>query len=304
VAKAADGQRKAARPKRPGGVAAPRTIWKGAIAFGLVNIPVALHAAIRAHSLDFDWLDKRDMAPVGYQRINKRTGKPVDADDIVKGYEYERGQYVLLTDEDFRQANPEATQTVEILGFVDVAEITPEYFETPYWLEAGKRGEKGYALLRQVLRDSRRAGIASVVISRRQHLATLLVRDEWLMLVTLRWADEVLAPKDMSAVPDGKSAVAAREVEMAQRLVDEMTQKQWDPAQYKDSYRDDLMARIDSRIKSGRTHELTPPAEEGAPAEGAKVIDLMAALRESLDRKGGKTKATKEKAAPAKRKRA
>jgi DNA end-binding protein Ku len=304
VAKAADKERKAARPKRPGGAAAPRTIWKGAIAFGLVNIPVALHAASRAHTLDFDWLDKRDMAPVGYQRINKRTGKAVEAGDIVKGYEYERGQYVLLTDEDFRQANPEATQTVEILGFVDVAEITPEYFETPYWLEAGKRGEKGYALLRQVLRTSHRAGIASMVISRKQHLATLLVRDEWLMLVTLRWADEVLAPKDMSAVPDGKSAVAARDVEMAQRLVDEMTQKKWDPSQYKDSYRDDLMARIDSRIKSGRTHELTPPAEEGAPAEGAKVIDLMTALRESLDRKGGKTKEAKEKAAPARRKRA
>jgi DNA end-binding protein Ku len=282
----------------------PRAIWTGAISFGLVYIPVQLHSASHTSSLDLDLLDKNDFAPVGYQRINKRTGKAVEAGDIVKGYEYERGQYVLLTDEDFRQANPEATQTVEILGFVDVAEITPEYFETPYWLEAGKRGEKGYALLRQVLRTSHRAGIASMVISRKQHLATLLVRDEWLMLVTLRWADEVLAPKDMSAVPDGKSAVAAREVEMAQRLVDEMTQKKWDPSQYKDSYRDDLMARIDSRIKSGRTHELTPPAEEGAPAEGAKVIDLMTALRESLDRKGGKTKEAKEKAAPARRKRA
>jgi DNA end-binding protein Ku len=283
----------------------PRGLWKGAISFGLVNVPVELVSGEkRSSELHFTMLDKRDMAPVGYQRINKRTGKAVEAGDIVKGYEYERGQYVLLTDEDFRQANPEATQTVEILGFVDVAEITPEYFETPYWLEAGKRGEKGYALLRQVLRTSHRAGIASMVISRKQHLATLLVRDEWLMLVTLRWADEVLAPKDMSAVPDGKSAVAAREVEMAQRLVDEMTQKKWDPSQYKDSYRDDLMARIDSRIKSGRTHELTPPAEEGAPAEGAKVIDLMTALRESLDRKGGKTKEAKEKAAPARRKRA
>jgi DNA end-binding protein Ku len=279
----------------------PRTVWKGAISFGLVNIPVALHAASREHTLDFDWLDRRDMAPVGYQRINKRTGKPIDSENVVKGYPYEHGQYVLLSDEDFKQANPQATQTVEILGFVDVADITPEYFETPYYLEALRRGEKGNALLRQVLQDSGRAGLASVVISRKQHLATLLVRGPWLMLNTLRWADEVLAADDMAEVAAAKGkkgdAVNARELAMAQRLVDEMTQP-WDPPQYKDSYRDDLMARINSRIAAGKTHELAEPAEEAPAGRGAKVIDLMEALRGSL--RQGEGKAAAPRKAPAK----
>ena len=284
----------------------PRTIWKGAIAFGLVHIPVALHAAARDHNLDFDWLDKRDMAPVGYKRINKRTGEAIEPAQVVKGYEYERGQYVLLSDEDFRQANPEATQTVDILGFVDAADITPEYFETPFYLEVQKRGEKGYALLREVLAESGRAALASVVISRKQHLATVQARGEWLMLNTLRWADEVLAPEDMTVVPASAAkgkGVGAREREMAQRLVDEMTQP-WDPAQYKDTYRDDLMKRIEARVKSGQTHELTEPGD-AAPAKGGKVIDLMAALRESLQRQGGGRGATatprRAAAAPAKK---
>lgn len=263
----------------------PRTIWKGAITFGLVHIPVALRAGSREHKLDFDWLDKRDMAPVGYRRINKRTGEPIESDDIVKGYQYESGQYVLLTDEDFRQANPEATQSVDILGFVSVDEIGPEYFDKPYFLEVLRRGEKGYALLRRILRETRRAGVANVVMHSRQHLALLTVRDEWLMLNTLRFADEVLKPEDMVKVDDDAAKVSPAELEMAHRLVDEMTLP-WDPAQYRDTYRDDLLRRIDARIEAGQTHELAAPAEEPSPRAAAPVIDLMAALRQSLERKG------------------
>lgn len=276
----------------------PRTIWKGAITFGLVHIPVALRAASREHKLDLDWLDRRDMAPVGYKRINKRTGEAIESENIVKGYAYESGQYVLLNDEDFRQANPEATQTVDILGFVDVADVTPEYYVAPYYLEVLRRGEKGYALLRRVLKESGRAGIASVVMHSRQHLALLTVHDEWLMLNTLRFADEVLAPQDMVVVDEAAAQVGPAELDMARRLVDEMTQP-WQPAQYRDTYRDDLMRRIDARIGAGQTHELAPaPHEAPGKGPGAPVIDLMAALRQSLERKGAAATASTAKKAP------
>lgn len=275
----------------------PRTIWKGAITFGLVNIPVALRAASRDRSLDFDWLDRRDMAPVGYKRINKRTGEAIASEDIVKGYEYENGQYVLMTDEDFKRANPRATQSVDILAFVDVREITPDYFVTPYYLEALRRGEKGYALLREVMRRSGRVGVASVVMHSKQHLAALLVQGPWLKLNTMRFPDELLPPHEMVEVDDKAlgdlSGAAGRELDMAQRLVDEMTVA-WNPSAYRDTYREDLLKRIEARIEAGETHELAPAVAETAP-EGAQIIDLMTALRESLARKG----AEKGAAAPA-----
>ncbi|TCP09840.1 Ku protein [Caldimonas thermodepolymerans] len=271
----------------------PRVVWKGAITFGLVHIPVTLRAAQRRNDLDFDWLDRRDMAPVGYRRINKRTGKPIDSEHIVKGYQYEKGEYVLMSDEDFRRANPEATQTVDILGFVDAGEISPAYFETPYYLEAGKRGEKGYALLREVLRRSGRAGIAKVVIHGKQHLAALLVDGNVLMLDIMRFADEVLEPTDIYVPDEDLKAVGvgARELEMAERLVDEMSQP-WEPAQYRDTYREDLLTQIEARIDAGETHTLTPAGDEPAPSgQGAQVIDLMAALRQSVQRaEGGQKK--------------
>ncbi|TWG81481.1 DNA end-binding protein Ku [Cupriavidus gilardii J11] len=268
----------------------PRIIWKGAISFGLVNIPVVLKAAARDNALDFDWLDDRDMAPVGYQRINKRTGKPVDKDHIVKGYQYEKGEYVLMSPEDFRQANVEATQTVDIVSFVKADQIPPYYFETPYYLEPDRRGEKGYALLRETLRRTGRAALALVVIHNRQHLAALLVTGDALILNTMRWAEEVL-PMDDLRLPksSGKQdKVSAREIEMAERLVEDM-QEDWSPETYRDTYREDLMERIESKIAAGNTHLLTP-AEEGAqePRRSADVIDMMALLRESIKRRGGK----------------
>lgn len=266
-----------------------RIIWKGAIAFGLVNIPVVLRPASRSQSLDLDLLDVRDMAPVGYQRINKSTGKPVDKEHIVKGYQYAKDEYVLLNDEDFRRANVEATQTVDIVSFVDAESIPPYYFDTPYYLEPDKRGERGYALLHETMRRTGKAALALVVLRARQHLAAMLVHDDALVLNTMRFADEVLPISELRLpkAPSGKATGArGREIEMAAKLVEDMTED-WAPEQYRDTYRDDLMARIEQKIESGKTHQLTPPAEEEeAPRQGAKVIDMVALLRQSLGKRG------------------
>lgn len=264
-----------------------RAIWKGAISFGLVNIPISVKPASRTHSLDLDLLDKRDMAPVGYQRINKHTGKPVERDDIVKGYEYEKDEYVVLTDEDFRQANVEATQTVDIVSFVDAAAIPPYFFDTPYYLEPDKRGERGYALLHETMRKTGRAALALVVLRNRQHLAALLVAGKALVLNTMRFADEVVPVADLSLPGGKKHAASAREVQMATRLVEDMSED-FKPEQYHDTYREDLLARIQARAKAGKTHLLTSAADEtAAPArKGAKVIDMMALLKQSLGQRG------------------
>jgi len=265
----------------------PRIVWKGAISFGLVHVPVVVYPGARAGRLDFDWLDKRDMAPVGYRRINKNTGKPIENEFIVKGYQYEKGEYVLMSDEDFRRANEAATQTVEILGFVEATQVPIYYFDTPYYLEPDRRGEKGYRLLREVLRKTKRIGIANVVLHTKQHLAALMPEGDALVLMTMRYADDIISMKDLK-LPEGKSGKegpSPREIEMAERLVDDMTQE-WDPDQYHDTYREDLLARIEEKIQSGQTHELTEAEETAAPRESAKVIDLMALLKRSIDQRG------------------
>jgi len=261
-----------------------RAVWKGAITFGLVHIPVDLFSGSKENDLDFDWIDKRDNAPVGYQRINKTTGKPIEMSDIVKGYEWAKGNYVILKDEDFRAANPKATQTVEILAFVDRESILPQFFEKPYRLVPGKRGEKGYALLRETLKRSKKVGVAQVVIRNKQHLAVLMPIGDLLELITMRYADEVLGAEAFD-LPSLKGAkVSDQEVQMAQRLVDDMSED-WKPEQYHDSYRDDLMKRIEALATQGRTHLVkTPDADE--EKGGAQIIDLMAALKRSLETKG------------------
>ena len=265
----------------------PRVLWKGAISFGLVHVPVSLYPATRSEGISFDMLDKRDFAPVGYRRYNKRSGEEVPWGEIVKGYEYEQGQYVVVGEEDFKQANVKATQTVEILSFVDADAVAPYYFETPYYLEPGKRGEKGYALLREVLARTHRIGIAQVVIRSRQHLAALLPVDRMLVLNTLRYANEIREAKELTFPEAGKAAgLSDKELQMAERLVEDMSDE-WNPAQYKDTYHDDLMARIDQKIKSGQTHVVAAEGEEPAEApQSAEVIDLAALLRRSLERKG------------------
>lgn len=263
----------------------PRSLWKGSISFGLVNIPVVLYSAENRNSFDLTLLDRRDMKPVGFKRYNKETGKEVTWDQIVKGYEYEKSRYVVLTDEDFRRANVEATQTIDIVNFVHAEDIAPTAFETPYYLAPDKRGEKGYALLRETLKKTGKAGIATVVIRTRQYIAALLPWNEMIVLNTLRYANELRPVKDLDVPQKSLKAagVSPREVDMATKLVEEMSDT-WKPAQYKDTYHDDLMRLIDKRIKAGKTEVVTVPAkdeEEPKPGRG-KVVDLMALLKRSV----------------------
>lgn len=262
----------------------PRAIWKGAISFGLVNIPVNLYSGSQENQLDLDMIDKRDFAPVGYRRVNKRTGDELESANIVKGYEYSKGRYVVVSEEDMRQANVKATQTVDIFSFVRAADVPPYYFERPYYLEPGKRGEKGYALLREVLERTGKVGLGSVVLHTRQHLALLMPVEGMLLLNTVRYESEI-RPREQLKFPGEslkKLGVSSKELDMAQRLVEEMSE-QWEPDRYRDTYQDDLMARIKAKVKAGKTHELTEAEASGEPRKTAQVIDLMALLKQSLD---------------------
>jgi DNA end-binding protein Ku len=260
-----------------------RGLWKGAISFGLVNVPVELFSAQkRSSELDMTMLDKRDLSPVGYKRVNKASGKEVPWDEIVKGYEYEDDKYVVLTEEDFRRANPEAAKTVDIAAFVELESIAPQFFDTPYYLVPGKRGEKAYALLRETLKKAGKAGVATVVIRTKQYLAALIAQDELLILNTLRYADELKEASEFKdKLKNGK--VTSKELDMAMRLVEDMSDE-WQPSKYKDSYRHDLMKRIEEKVKKGQTEEITEPEKERRP-EKAEVIDLMALLKKSVEKK-------------------
>ena len=270
----------------------PRAIWTGAISFGLVYIPVQLHSASHTSSLDLDFLDKRDFSPVGYQRVNKRTGKAVEWGDIVKGYQYEKGKYVALSDEDFRQANVKATQTIDIQQFTDQASIPPEYFETPYFLAPGKGGAKVYALLRDALKKSKKAAVATFVMRGRQHLAMLHPGGNALMLNTLRFEEEIRSADDLD-LPGKSSGVTPQELAMAERLIDDMT-GEWNPSQFKDTYSRDLLARVKEKIKARETHKLTPAEKARQPRQSAQVIDLMDVLKRSLEQgKGAKRAGTR-----------
>jgi DNA end-binding protein Ku len=265
-----------------------RPFWKGAISFGLVYIPVELYSATHSATIDLDFLDKRDFSPVGYQRYNKRTGKLVEWKDIVRGYQYKKGQYVALSDEDFRQANTKASQTIEISSFTDATSITPEYYETPYWVAPQKGGQKVYALLREALKRTGKVAIANVVVRTRQHLAVLLPKDDVLELNTLRFPDEIRMPEDMGVeVPGAKEAgLAAREIAMAEKLIEEMTEA-WKPDKYRDTYREDLMKRINEKVRNKETHTLTEASGAAKPQKSAEIIDLMSVLKQSLAKKGG-----------------
>src|SRR5687768_12002408 len=264
-----------------------RGLWKGAISFGLVNVPVELYSAQkRSSELDMTMLDKRDLSPVGYKRVNKATGKEVPWDEVVKGYEYEDDKYVVLSEEDFRRANPEASKTVDIQAFVELESIAPQFFDTPYYLIPGKRGEKAYALLRETLKKAGKAGIATVVIRTKQYLAALIAQEELLILGTLRYADEL---KDVSELKIPEAKVTSKELDMAMRLVQDMSDE-WKPEKYKDTYRHDLMKRIEEKVKAGETEEITEPEKERRPEKGAEVIDLMQLLKKSVEKKQPKTK--------------
>ena len=281
-------KRRTAADGEDDGIGARRPVWKGSVSFGLIDIPVALRSAEKKESLGFTMLDKKDFAPIKYERVSSKTGKPVAWDDIVKGYQYEKGEYVVVSEQELQRADPEATQSVDIVAFVGKDEIAPEFLEKPYVLEPQKRGRKGYALLREVLARTDRVGVARVVIKTRQYLAALIPRNEVLLLQLVRWADEVL---DLDAVHlpgvDAKSlGITQKELDMASMLVEGMVEE-WDPSRYHDEYREAVMAMIEETIESGNVHAADTTPVEPKPERGPEVVDFMSLLKKSLEQKAG-----------------
>jgi len=263
-----------------------RAIWKGSISFGLVNIPIALYPATRREELKFRLLRKTDLSPVNYKRVAEKDGKEVPWDQIVKGYEYEKGKYVVLQDEDFQRVDIEATQTVDIQDFVELDEIDPIFFYKPYYLEPQKGGDKAYSLLRDALKDSKKVGVAKVVIKTREYLAGVKPEDGALVLELMHFADE-LAETSKLHIPK-KVEVGKREMTMAKSLIDSMSSK-WNPEKYKDDYREALMEVIEEKVEAGGKEMEEKPRKAPKPT---KVIDLVSVLQKSLEETGAKKKAT------------
>jgi DNA end-binding protein Ku len=260
-----------------------RAIWKGSISFGLVNIPIGLYPATRKEDLKFRLLRKTDLSPVNYKRVAEKDGKEVPWDQIVKGYEYEKGKYIVLKEEDFQRVDLEATQTVDIKDFVDLDEIDPMYFYKPYYLEPQKGGDKAYALLRDSLEQKKKVGIAKVVIKTREYLAGVKPEDGALVLELMHFADE-LADTSTLHIPK-KIEVGKRELHMATALIDSMSSK-WQPEKYKDDYREALMEVIEEKVEAGGKEIEEKPKKAPRPT---KVIDLVKVLQQSLEQTG-KTK--------------
>jgi len=272
---------------------APRVLWKGAISFGLVHIPVALYSATTDHGIDFDWLDKRTMDPVGYKRINKKTGKEIAREQIVKGIEYEDGEYVVLSDKEIAAAYPKTTQTIEIETFVPANGIPFVYLERPYYVAPINRGAKVYALLRETLQRSERVGVARVVIQTKQHLAVLVPVGPGLVLNLLRWGADIRPWTDLPLPSEDakKAGLSERELKMAKQLVDDMS-ADWDPNEFKDEFKDEILRLVDKKVKAGQTETVTQPEPEesqSSEGRGAKIIDLTELLQRSLRKGGGKT---------------
>jgi DNA end-binding protein Ku len=281
-----------------------RAFWKGSLSFGLVEIPVSLRPAEDSTELSFTLLDRNDFSPVGYKRYNKNTGREVPWDRVIRGYEYEPGEYVVLTDEELKRANVKATQTIEISEFVDGREIDPAYYETPYYVEPLKKGSKSYALLREALERSGRVGIAQIVLRTRQRLAALTVRDGALLLDLLRYPHE-LRQVDSEAIPKRGAGVTQREIEMAERLIGEMAAP-WKPSEFHDTYQEDVLELVRRKVKSGQTHAVVEPEKtRGERAPRTDVVDLMPLLKKSLEERGasaakkGKTRLSRRKAGAA-----
>jgi DNA end-binding protein Ku len=279
----------------------PRSIWKGAIAFGLVHVPVALYPASQEDDIDFDWLDKRSMDPVGYLRINKRTGKPITKENIVKGVKQEDGTYVLVADDEIRNAYPKTMQTIEIEAFVKASEIPFVYLEKPYYLEPIAKADKVYALLREAMIAHAVIGIARVVMHTKEHLAALMPDGPMLVLNTLRWATEVRTWDELHVPAAGKAAASLKDAElkMAGQLVSELTVK-WKADAYHDNFAEAIHGLIKAKVAAGNTQEVTPvesPVDNAAPSN---VVDLTALLKNSLGKRRGPAEQVQAAAAVAK----
>ncbi|GAA5075159.1 Ku protein [Lysobacter panacisoli] len=281
-----------------------RPIWTGTLSFGLLNIPIKLMTGERRVDLSFRMLDSRNNAPIRYERVNAETGEEVPWKEIVKAFEYDKGSYVVLEESDIAAASPDHKETVDIDTFVPLESIGPEYFEKPYVLEPGKKAEKGYVLLREVLKRTGQAGVGRVVIRTREYLAAVVARDDALLLLILRFAQELVDPEEYK-LPEGgmeKWKITAREVDMAKQLIESMS-SEWNPADYKDDFRDRLTKVIEDRVKSKHVVR-KPAAEESLPENAAtNVIDFADLLKRSLEKKGGKPPPAKKaaKKAPAKK---
>ncbi|NWD42601.1 non-homologous end joining protein Ku [Pseudomonas yamanorum] len=259
----------------------PRAIWKGAISFGLVHIPVSLVSATSSQGVDFDWLDKRSMDPVGYKRINKTTGKEVTKDNIVKGVAYEKGRYVILSEDEIRSAHPKSTQTIEIIAFVASDQIPLQNIDTPYFLAPDKRGGKVYALLRETLKKTGKVALANVVLHTKQHLAALMPLESALVLVMLRWPAEVRGLDKLELGSDvTKPTLAKGELDMAKRLVEDMS-ADWKPEEYRDSFQEKIMALVAKKAKAGKIEDVESSEGEDE-RKSADVIDLTELLKRSL----------------------
>ncbi len=280
----------------------PRPIWKGHISFGLVNVPVVLYNAERRADLSFRLIDSRNSARVRYERVNEETGEEVPWDKIIKGYEYDEGNYVLLSEEELEHASPELTRTIEIEQFVDLGEIDVRYFDRPYVLVPGNKGEKGYVLLREAVADAGKAGIARVVIRARQYLAALVAQGDALVLELLRYHQELI-DLDEFDVPGHdlrEHKVARKEVELATKLIDGMT-ADWDPKKFHDEYRDAVLKLVQRKIESGQTESIDVEEVEGEPVPS--TINFMDVLKKSVEHasKGRSKTAGRKKAKTAAR---
>lgn len=264
----------------------PRVIWKGAISFGLVHVPVALYPASAETGIDFDWLDKRSMDPVGYKRVNKRTGKEIEREHIVKGVKVEGGDYVILSEDEIKAAYPKTTQTIEIEAFVHAAEIPFTHLEKPYYLEPLAKGEKVYALLREAMLAAGVIGIARVVMHTKEYLAALVPAGPALVLNTLRWANEIRPWNELKLPAEGKKALGLKEGElkMAAQLIDDMTEP-FATDRYNDRFTEAVHALVQQRVESGKTESVEPLEEGAAPASTGNVVDLTELLARSLGKK-------------------
>ncbi|MBD1553882.1 Ku protein [Pseudomonas typographi] len=273
----------------------PRAIWKGAVSFGLVHIPVALVSATASQGVDFDWLDKRSMDPVGYKRVNKATGEEMTKENIVKGVQYQKGQYVVLSEDDIRTSHPVSTQTIDIMAFIPRDEIPLQNIDTPYYLAPDKRGEKVYALLRETLASTERVALAEVVLHTRQYLCALMPLEDALVLVKLRWPAEVRS-LDSLELPKAvtEAELKKAELDMAKRLVEDMS-GHWSPEDYVDTFEEKIMALVEKKAGQGKLEAVERPDEEQGK-RGAEVIDLTELLKRSL---GAKPGIAKKSAAPA-----
>ena len=281
-----------------------RTLWKGAISFGLVYIPVTLHSATAEHRMKFNLLDKRTMNPVGNKQVNKATGEAMSKEEVVKGFEYEKDQYVVVSPDEIKAALPRSTQTIEIEAFVDAGQIPSTYYHKPYYMAPAAKGNKPYLLLLETLRATNKVGIAKVVISTRQHLAALFPAEDGLVLELLRWHDEVRDTAGLPLPDKSDAKVSPKELKMAEQLVNELAGK-WKPEEFHDEFREKLEQVVEAKVKAGKGEHIVKPIEGEEMKAGADIIDLTELLRRSLRKGGGKAAvdedgAQEEKPAPRK----